>query len=349
MFIVKFMTTLNTIFQPFTSPFTLLEHVRSKEQLAAFGLPTAWVNTLTTTAELFFGRTSHTRYQQRCREHAAKSGHTLKTLHVIASATAAFKDKTEAWKVREDLCRMEPDDRELRRYARQRLEQVQPPEPRESRVTTRTYKDGKASMTITGDGATIADLKANIKDYADVEKLFDGNLSRQPAVTNVIVTLDELDEILDGDGEEVLVRQTNGTTITGAEMLTRVFASRGYALMAHPVKGPINLYNLSRFANEKQRHMAKLRNHKCAWPGCNKGADFVQVHHVQGWRFGGLTNMDNLVCLCKYHNRINDDARNGNGRGYIELVNGKAVWVPPSAYAPESGYDPARIREKTVA
>lgn len=335
------------IFTPLTQPLALFEAAANKDYLKALGLPTTWITTLTKGHEVFFKRTRFSRYQQRCLASARKNGHTLATLAIIAGAN--FKKELHAWQVREELCRMEPDATKMYAHIRTRREALEPPPARTPEVTTKHYSDGMASMTITGDNATIHDLQAHIHDYDDVEKLFDGNLSRQPAVTNVIVTLDELDEILDGDGEEVLVRQTNGTTITGAEMLTRVFASRGYALMAHPVKGPINLYNLSRFANEKQRHMAKLRNHKCAWPGCNKGADFVQVHHVQGWRFGGLTNMDNLVCLCKYHNRINDDARNGNGRGYIKLVNGKAVWVPPSAYAPQSGYDPTRIREKTVA
>ncbi|PFG27843.1 HNH endonuclease signature motif containing protein [Corynebacterium renale] len=319
------------IFTPLTQPLALFEAAANKDYLKALGLPTTWITTLTKGHEVFFKRTRFSRYQQRCLASARKNGHTLATLAIIAGAN--FKKELHAWQVREELCRMEPDATKMYAHIRTRREALEPPPARTPEVTTKHYSDGMASMTITGDNATIHDLRAHIHDYDDVEKLFDGNLSRQPTTTTAVLTLDELDQIIDGDGEEITIRLTNGATITGADYVNRVLADRGYLMLAHPEQGPVNLYRLSRFASDKQREMAAAENPTCAWPDCNKGADFCQVHHITAWKDGGDTNMKNLVKLCEYHNSINDDARLGNGRGYIERTADGTVWISPYAYA----------------
>ncbi|WP_146069392.1 HNH endonuclease signature motif containing protein [Cryobacterium sp. Y11] len=33
-------------------------------------------------------------------------------------------------------------------------------------------------------------------------------------------------------------------------------------------------------------------------PGCTVPTHLTQVHHVSGWRHGGLANIDNAVLLC---------------------------------------------------
>ncbi|WP_152669007.1 hypothetical protein [Corynebacterium renale] len=224
------------IFTPLTQPLALFEAAANKDYLKALGLPTTWITTLTKGHEVFFKRTRFSRYQQRCLASARKNGHTLATLAIIAGAN--FKKELHAWQVREELCRMEPDATKMYAHIRTRREALEPPPARTPEVTTKHYSDGMASMTITGDNATIHDLRAHIHDYDDVEKLFDGNLSRQPTTTTAVLTLDELDQIIDGDGEEITIRLTNGATITGADYVNRVLADRGYLMLAHPEQGP---------------------------------------------------------------------------------------------------------------
>ena len=70
----------------------------------------------------------------------------------------------------------------------------------------------------------------------------------------------------------------------------------------------------------------------CAFPGCRHGAYNSEIHHVDAWKHGGYTNMDNLVPLCKYHNRINDDDPWRKSRGRIAMIRGAPWWVSPRGY-----------------
>ncbi|MBX4390515.1 HNH endonuclease, partial [Mycobacterium tuberculosis] len=65
---------------------------------------------------------------------------------------------------------------------------------------------------------------------------------------------------------------------------------------------------------------------------CRHGAYGAEIHHVQAWKHGGCTNMDNLVPLCRYHNRINDDDPWRTSRGRIEMIRGAPWWVSPRGY-----------------
>jgi hypothetical protein len=54
------------------------------------------------------------------------------------------------------------------------------------------------------------------------------------------------------------------------------------------------------------------------------------MHHVVAFKNGGLTNMDNIVPLCKYHNGKNDDDWWRRLNGHVEKRGPFAYWV--SAY-----------------
>ena len=51
-----------------------------------------------------------------------------------------------------------------------------------------------------------------------------------------------------------------------------------------------------------QRVEIDRRDKGCRFPGCNY-TEFTNVHHIQHWVDGGLTNLDNLVTLCGRHHR----------------------------------------------
>ncbi|WP_141761385.1 HNH endonuclease signature motif containing protein, partial [Corynebacterium sp. HMSC036D02] len=96
----------------------------------------------------------------------------------------------------------------------------------------------------------------------------------------------------------------------------------GYATLVHPLDGPINTWRLSRGANLNQRLTLHAEFHTCSRPGCNKPADYCQVHHLIPWQAGGYTNINNLTFLCAYHNGINDDdPQRPTGRGYMYRLN----------------------------
>ena len=51
-----------------------------------------------------------------------------------------------------------------------------------------------------------------------------------------------------------------------------------------------------------QRVEIDRRDKGCRFPGCSY-TEFTNVHHIEHWVDGGLTNLDNLVTLCGRHHR----------------------------------------------
>ena len=136
--------------------------------------------------------------------------------------------------------------------------------------------------------------------------------------------------------EDVLLGLSDGTTITGAEYLALHHGAELEVALFHPVEGAVDVYRGRRYANAKQRLLAKLVSPTCAWPDCKTAAEHCEAHHVTPWKHGGNTNMDNLTMLCSYHNRVNDDdpgvtgglAKRRRRAGHITLIHGRPAWQP---------------------
>ncbi|QII07899.1 DUF222 domain-containing protein [Rhodococcoides fascians A25f] len=67
---------------------------------------------------------------------------------------------------------------------------------------------------------------------------------------------------------------------------------------------PINLARTARTVTAKQKRALTARDHGCAFPGCGKPAAWTEGHHIWHWTDGGPTDMNNLVLLCGFHNRL---------------------------------------------
>ena len=238
-----------------------------------------------------------------------------------------------------ELCRTAADTDEMEKLARKKLRELNPPAPPRPGVRIRRRKHAPWTLAITGPSSLIADLESSLDEEApldSVAELFSPSgaspAARPTITTNAILTLDELDRIIDGDGEEITIQLTNGARLTGAELVSRTLAERGLITLVHPYEGAVNLYRTERMASEKQRLMAAAENPVCPWAECNYPADKCQVHHLQAWRHGGDTNMANLATCCPYHNGVNDDDPNAPPvRGRLVRRRGRVVWQPPWA------------------
>jgi len=49
------------------------------------------------------------------------------------------------------------------------------------------------------------------------------------------------------------------------------------------------------------RKALHARDRGCRWPGCQVPAAWTDAHHLLAWWLGGLTDIDNLLLLCRYH------------------------------------------------
>jgi hypothetical protein len=64
---------------------------------------------------------------------------------------------------------------------------------------------------------------------------------------------------------------------------------------------PLNLGRTHRVVPAGLRKAVLARDRTCRWPGCDAPAQWVDIHHLDAWAKGGLTNVDRLLSLCRYH------------------------------------------------
>ena len=149
------------------------------------------------------------------------------------------------------------------------------------------------------------------------------------------IGLDDFASVTSGCGDDVIVGLSDGTTMTGTELVEAALAGalgeNLYAGLFHPTAGPVNLYE-ARFASLKQRVLAMAENLVCPWPDCAVPADRCQVHHIDAHKHGGQTTPSNLTMLCRYHNGVNDDDPHKPGkksRGRMKRHRGKVRLSTP--------------------
>ncbi|ACP33710.1 hypothetical protein cauri_2117 [Corynebacterium aurimucosum ATCC 700975] len=319
------------------SGIALVEHIPgTPDELRVLGADASDAAELSQLHQVYFGPTRYTGKQRKARTAALKQRHSLGTLTLIETYVSKVKKTLDAWNLRAKLAAT-PAHR-IQAVATARLKELTRKRTAKPgvRITYRTQ--GPNTLSITDDATTIANMRGVLESTNNTDLLkaandifFNKASGTKPAVrTQVIVTLNELDQIINGEGDEIELNLTNGGRMTGTEFLTHKFAEIGYATLVHPLDGPINTWRLSRGANLNQRLSLHAESHTCSRPGCNKPADYCQVHHLIPWQAGGYTNINNLTFLCAYHNGINDDdPQRPTGRGYMYRLNTGVDFIPP--------------------
>lgn len=326
-----------------------------REAALAAGLDPARVRAWEAVHTAYFGRTKWTKWQRKALDKARTSELSIDQLAFIESRLSLIDDPSTRWKTRLSLLNFRGSFDALKRRAKKLVPDLEPAPPKNA-VKFGRSRMGKRSMTVTANERLLADTEHFLRDGIDSSKpampqmvsrfedLLRGNLEGNPdgaPVTGVphaqprplvLVGLTDFVDIVRGSGDEVILGLTDGTTMTGAEFLNQFIATAENELEAavfHPQKGAVNLYRLSRFANQKQRDLARAAMPMCSQPFCRHGADTCEIHHVTPWSRGGETNLDNLAPLCSYHNRVNDDNPRRRQRGRIEMSRGTPIWVSP--------------------
>ena len=80
-----------------------------------------------------------------------------------------------------------------------------------------------------------------------------------------------------------------------------------------------------RVATPTQTLALIARDAGCSFPACDHPPEWCERHHIIEWIDGGLTNLDNLTLLCRYHHH------NFASRGWTCTLNtdGLPEWTPP--------------------
>ncbi|PQM74181.1 HNH endonuclease signature motif containing protein [Corynebacterium sp. J010B-136] len=253
-------------------------------------------------------------------------------LLMINKHAKKLKARGAAWKLRAELIAREGSLEEVNEYAKTRVTEEGGDTKKKPGVRLGRVIDGLRTISITDTQRRITDLgktlDAGIKhddgqprSEALLEPFWDlvdgdGTGLIKPEYRTVIaIGLDDFAKVSCGNGDEVIIGLSDGTTMTGAEFINAAMEGElGEQLhvgLFHPTAGPVNLYE-ARFASDKLRTLAMAENLVCPWPDCNVPADRCQVHHIDAHKNGGHTKPSNLTMLCKYHNGVNDDGDPGN-------------------------------------
>ena len=188
---------------------------------------------------------------------------------------------------------------------------------------------GMRTLTLTLPERQISHIIATLLPAADKARAADPRLGYEPAMADaayqhlttgggtgggvppvvplVVMGLPDYAAVLRQEGDETVFALTDGTTITGKELVEHEMASHGLVGVYDPVDGGVNLYRDQRCASVKQRMLLAAETILCTTPGCTTPADQCQVHHLTPWKHGGETNLDNLTMACRVHNARNDD------------------------------------------
>jgi hypothetical protein len=76
-------------------------------------------------------------------------------------------------------------------------------------------------------------------------------------------------------------------------------------ILTHPETGTVLSVGRSSYAVPADlRRFVELRDARCRFPGCERGAARCDIDHTRAWEHGGATSHDNLACLCRAHHRL---------------------------------------------
>ena len=301
-------------------------------------------------ADALLGPADSPRLQREFLALAEQRELSLDHLVMVNRHAKKLKKRGAAWKLRAELIAHEGSYKEVNAYGNRRVKEIQGEKPKEPGVKVSQAKNGMVTMTVIDTQRRITDLTKTLDAIETTEqprkkalleafwKLIDGGGGvLQPKYHTVIgIGLDQSATILRGEGDESIIGASDGTTMTGAEIvnlaISGALGDKIYAGLFHPTAGPVNLYE-ARFASGKQRILAMAENLVCPWPDCKVPADRCQVHHLDAHKNGGQTNPSNLTRLCAYHNGVNDDGawagRHEKSRGRMIRHRGKVKLSTP--------------------
>lgn len=123
---------------------------------------------------------------------------------------------------------------------------------------------------------------------------------------------------------ENLSPSTRLATSAGVELnpldALRIGAARHDFLCVVDEQGvPLDLRRTKRTASVWQKLALAASELVCTHPDCSRPWVECDVHHLQAWSFGGMTDLKNLTLLCRAHHVNNNDRRNGaNNMGHAE-------------------------------
>jgi hypothetical protein len=182
-----------------------------------------------------------------------------------------------------------------------------------------------------GEEATNRDLRGHAQRQHDAlnalvrGQLGDPKLGAHNGLPVTVIVSTTLKELTAGTGRAV----TGGGTLLPMRDVIRM-AGHSYHYLAvfdeHQSR-PLYLGRSRRIASPDQRVVLYAKDRGCTHPGCDVPGYWCEVHHVDDWAAGGLTNIDKLTLGCKPHHKLVDEGWRTRKR-----PDGRTEWIPPPGF-----------------
>jgi Domain of unknown function (DUF222)/HNH endonuclease len=102
-------------------------------------------------------------------------------------------------------------------------------------------------------------------------------------------------------------------------------------IITDPAGVPLNVGREQRTVTPAQWAALIVRDGGCRFPGCTRSVEWCEAHHIIWWRFGGATDLANLVLLCAHHHR----AVHHHGWNIVLADDGIPEFIPPAWVDPQ--------------
>jgi hypothetical protein len=138
---------------------------------------------------------------------------------------------------------------------------------------------------------------------------------------SVIVTV-PLQDLL---AEAGVAETSDGTMLTADQLLRIADEAEIWPTIISHNNVPLALGRTQRLASRGQTMALIARDFGCSFPGCTHPASWCDRHHIKDWILGGLTDLNNLTLLCRYHHT------HFLQKGWTCRMNadGLPEWIPP--------------------
>lgn len=146
----------------------------------------------------------------------------------------------------------------------------------------------------------------------------------------ITATLKDLENMT----RESVFPTATGHLLTPTDVLRLGMGLSDYLLITDEDARPLAFGRARRTASLEQKLALIAMELCCTHPGCTAPATECDVHHLQAWYWGGVTDLKNLTLLCRRHHVDNNDARNGaGGMGHAERdpETGRVGYQPPNS------------------
>jgi hypothetical protein len=138
---------------------------------------------------------------------------------------------------------------------------------------------------------------------------------------SVIVTIG-LEELLAKAG---LAETSDGSQLSADQLLRIADEAEIWPTIINQHNVPLALGRTRRIATPGQTMALHIRDGGCSFPGCTHPPSYCDRHHIVDWIHGGLTDLDNLTLLCRYHHT------HFLQKGWTCRINADDLpeWIPP--------------------